>query len=111
MTVLAMSHGELSRYDTLLRVERGKLRIEVETTLLVLKTPHHPPHVGSGCQPGVKTGSRNRPCESSASTNFTSTAIPAVYASHAKPSGLLMKSGPSSSSTRIVSWGMVNMPR
>jgi hypothetical protein len=25
MTVLATSHGELSRFDTLMRVERGKL--------------------------------------------------------------------------------------
>ena len=28
MTVVAMSHGELSRYDTLLRFERGELRVE-----------------------------------------------------------------------------------
>ena len=27
MKVLAMSHGELSRFDTLMRVERGKLRV------------------------------------------------------------------------------------
>lgn len=36
MTVVAMSHGELSRYDTLLRVERGELRIEDAATLLKL---------------------------------------------------------------------------
>ncbi|WP_257211710.1 hypothetical protein [Sphingobium sp. IP1] len=28
MTVLAMSQGELSRFDTLMRVERGELRVE-----------------------------------------------------------------------------------
>ena len=33
MTVVAMSHGELSRYDTLLRVKRRELR--VQCTLLV----------------------------------------------------------------------------
>lgn len=27
MTVLAMSHGELSRFDTLMRVERRELRV------------------------------------------------------------------------------------
>lgn len=36
MTVVAMSHGELNRYDTLLRVERGELRIEDAATLLKL---------------------------------------------------------------------------
>ena len=36
MTVIAMSHGELCRYDTLLRVERGELRIEDAATLLKL---------------------------------------------------------------------------
>ena len=34
MTVIAMSHGELSRYDTLLRFERGELRIEDASALL-----------------------------------------------------------------------------
>jgi predicted ArsR family transcriptional regulator len=28
MTVLAMSHGELSRFDALMRVERGELRVD-----------------------------------------------------------------------------------
>jgi hypothetical protein len=28
MTVVAMSHGELSRFDTLMRVERGELRVD-----------------------------------------------------------------------------------
>ena len=37
MTVLTMSHGELSRYDTLLRVERGELRVEDAAGLLGLK--------------------------------------------------------------------------
>ncbi|WP_231627024.1 hypothetical protein [Novosphingobium sp. AAP83] len=37
MTVLAMSYGELSRYDTLLRVERGELRVEDAAGLLGLK--------------------------------------------------------------------------
>lgn len=37
MTVLAMSHGELSRFDTLMRVERGELRIEDAAILLGLK--------------------------------------------------------------------------
>ena len=36
MTVVAMSHGELCRYDTLLRVERGELRIEDAATVLKL---------------------------------------------------------------------------
>jgi len=36
MTVVAMSHGELCRYDTLLRVERGELRVEDAATLLKL---------------------------------------------------------------------------
>jgi len=34
MTVVAMSHGELSTYDTLLRLERGELRIEDASALL-----------------------------------------------------------------------------
>lgn len=34
MTVVAMSHGELSRYDTLRRFERGELRIEDAAQLL-----------------------------------------------------------------------------
>ena len=34
MTVVAMSHGELSRYDTLLRFERGELRVEDAAALL-----------------------------------------------------------------------------
>jgi hypothetical protein len=38
MTVIGMSHGELSRYDTLLRVERGELRVEDASALLGL---HH----------------------------------------------------------------------
>lgn len=37
MTVLAMSHGELSRFDTLMRVERGELRVEVAAALLGVK--------------------------------------------------------------------------
>lgn len=37
MTVVAMSHGELSRFDTLMRVERGVLRVEDAVTLLGLK--------------------------------------------------------------------------
>ena len=37
MTVVAMSHGELSRFDTLMRVERGALRVEDAATLLGLK--------------------------------------------------------------------------
>lgn len=36
MTVLAMSHGELSRYDTLLRVERRELRVADAAVLLGL---------------------------------------------------------------------------
>lgn len=36
MTVVAMSHGELSRYDTLLRVDRGELRVSDATVLLRL---------------------------------------------------------------------------
>jgi hypothetical protein len=34
MTVVAMSHGELPRYDTLLRFECGELRIEDASALL-----------------------------------------------------------------------------
>ena len=37
MMVLAMSHGELSRYDTLMRVERGELRVDDAAALLGLK--------------------------------------------------------------------------
>ncbi len=37
MTVLAMSQGELSRFDTLMRVERGELRVEDTAVLLGLK--------------------------------------------------------------------------
>jgi predicted ArsR family transcriptional regulator len=37
MVVLSMSHGELSRFDTLMRVERGELRIEDAAALLALK--------------------------------------------------------------------------
>lgn len=37
MSVLAMSHGELSRFDTLMRVERGELRVEDAAGLLGLK--------------------------------------------------------------------------
>ena len=36
MTVVAMSHGELSRYDTLLRVDRGELRVSDAAVLLRL---------------------------------------------------------------------------
>jgi hypothetical protein len=36
MTVIAMSHGELSRYDTLLRVERRELRVADAAVLLGL---------------------------------------------------------------------------
>ena len=36
MTVVAMSHGELSRYDTLKRVERRELRIEDAAAMLSL---------------------------------------------------------------------------
>ena len=34
MTVVAMSHGELSRYDTLLRVTRRELRVEDAAAIL-----------------------------------------------------------------------------
>ena len=34
MTVVAMSHGELGRYDTLQRFERGELRIEDAAELI-----------------------------------------------------------------------------
>ena len=34
MTVVAMSHGELSRYDTLLRVKRRELRVKDAAALL-----------------------------------------------------------------------------
>jgi len=37
MTVLAMSDGELSRFDTLMRVERGELRVDDAAGLLGLK--------------------------------------------------------------------------
>ena len=37
MTVVAMSHGELSRFDTLMRVERGELRVDDAAVVLVLK--------------------------------------------------------------------------
>ena len=37
MMVVAMSHGELSRFDTLMRVERGELRVEDAANLLGLK--------------------------------------------------------------------------
>jgi predicted DNA-binding protein (UPF0251 family) len=37
MTVLAMSHGELSRFDTLMRVERGELRVDDAAGLMGLK--------------------------------------------------------------------------
>lgn len=37
MTVVAMSHGELSRFDTLMRVERGELRVDDAAALLGLK--------------------------------------------------------------------------
>ena len=37
MSVLAMSHGELSRFDTLMRVDRGELRVEDAAGLLGLK--------------------------------------------------------------------------
>ena len=37
MTVLAMSHGELSRFDTLMRVQRSELRVEDAAALLGLK--------------------------------------------------------------------------
>ena len=36
MTVVAMSHSELSRYDTLLRVKRRELRVEDASALLRL---------------------------------------------------------------------------
>ena len=36
MTVVSMSHGELTRFDTLLRVERRELRAEDAATLLGL---------------------------------------------------------------------------
>ncbi len=34
MTVVAMSHGELSRFDTLMRVERGELRVDDAAVVL-----------------------------------------------------------------------------
>lgn len=37
MTVLAMSHDELSRFDTLMRVQRGELRVEDAAAALGLK--------------------------------------------------------------------------
>ena len=37
MVVLAMSHGELSRFDTIMRVERGELRVTDAAALLGLK--------------------------------------------------------------------------
>lgn len=37
MTVLAMSHGEISRFDTLMRVERGELRVDDAAILLGLR--------------------------------------------------------------------------
>lgn len=37
MAVLAMSHGELSRFDTLMRVERGELRVDDAASILGLK--------------------------------------------------------------------------
>lgn len=37
MMVLVMSHGELSRYDTLMRVDRGELRVDDAAALLGLK--------------------------------------------------------------------------
>lgn len=37
MAVLAMSHEELSRFDTLMRVQRGELRVEDAALLLGLK--------------------------------------------------------------------------
>ena len=37
MAVLAMSHGELARFDTLMRIERGELRVEDAAALLGLK--------------------------------------------------------------------------
>lgn len=37
MVVLAMSHGELSRFDTMMRVERGELRVTDAAALLGLK--------------------------------------------------------------------------
>ncbi len=36
MTVVAISHSELSRFDTLLRVTRRELRVEDAATLLEL---------------------------------------------------------------------------
>lgn len=40
MTVLAMSHGDLSRYDTLLRVQRRELRVQDAATLLGMSRRH-----------------------------------------------------------------------
>lgn len=37
MTVLAMSHGELSQFDTLMRVERGELRVDDAAAVLGLR--------------------------------------------------------------------------
>jgi hypothetical protein len=37
MTVVAMSHGELSRYDTLCRVDRGEIRVPDAMALLGLE--------------------------------------------------------------------------
>lgn len=37
MTVVAMSHGELSRYDTLTRVERRQLRLPEREALFRMK--------------------------------------------------------------------------
>ena len=34
MTVVAMSHGEISRFDTLMSVERGDLRVDDAAVVL-----------------------------------------------------------------------------
>lgn len=64
MTVLAMSHGELSRFDTLMRVERGDLRVEDAAMLLGLKR-HQVfrllERLRSECAPGVISRKRGRP--------------------------------------------------
>jgi hypothetical protein len=54
------------------------------------------------------TGSRNAPASSSQSTNATWTRMPYTISSQSNPDGSLMKSGPSSSSTRIVSHGTLS---
>lgn len=48
ITVVAMSHGELSRYDTLLRVQRREMRVREAVTLMqALGGGGRPPQVAA----------------------------------------------------------------